>query len=1068
MKNYFLLPIAVAGSLFSSAQSPTSPALGFNVFLEKDAKVVTNETEGPFACGRDLTLAGSYNVSTNYTGSYMVGLNKITLLVGGKVNYQSGSGLQVNSNGYVKIGDSTGSCAWYKDLLGLLSPMRITPGVNYNATTRINLQASSLLLGVSALLNPVFQNNLVNFGTAFDKMKTSALSMAACVDNAVVTNPNGAVIPHVGLPSQIKITLNAGVNILNIKGSDLNNVQNCTYNNQPSATKVLIVNVDAAGSFDWNVWNQAGIGFTNCPYILYNFYNCNALNIKGSSTIEGTVFAPYADIVKTVNQANIEGQIIGQSYHHGGGENHYAPFIPNIAGCIANTIASFSVNELIQCSNSNAFQFNNLCTGTGPLSCIWDFGDGTTSALLNPVKSFTTPGTYTVKLRVSALGGLDSIVKTVTVLAAPVGGCLVNKAVQELTGNSFIFTTTASLLNNTFQWLFGDGTTSLLPNPVKTYLATGPYNVIQVTTNINGCRDTIRLIVTVASDSVGSGNGGGLESESLGDLVSKRDFGRIKNSVDMRMNYSNAPLFAATPVTSVLAKRSGLISLSEMIPAGLQPGDELRVSSPTELTQITKALEVLSVDYTRNNQAKAVVLGIKTKDKPYSHTKYICDRLRGAKLLSVNNITIKGYNFVRFIMMQDDGTVEFGTSFVAGYKQSRNSYSLQTNWLLSEYKGDDTLYTFQVWATQPDYTDKLVGDIIDKLNGSMTVEQLNAVVIPSLYVTRGFREKENLVLYINNTGPAVKGKLVMEQQLHEQAGYTELQKEFDIASGENMVYKIPVNDGYEYDAALYVNDSVLADKIYMADGNWSLDYDKNITTINEFKTGNDEARTYSANEYSVYRNVSLKANSNDYLILFKGINQGNMSTDLGAYESVRFKAKGKGSVQVTLSRDSFIQWQSQYKATLQLTENKTEFTIPFSEFKSYNISSPFKPVDVRMISFTFAAQSSARENFEMEVGEIAFIKTVSGLKQAGNDNSGIGVYPNPNNGLFHLNFTLHKAESVQVIVSDILGKVIYTTLVPSATGLNNIQLHVPEAKGLVFIAVKGQGIHMATRVMVTE
>lgn len=1068
MKNYFLLSMFAACSFFCSAQSPTSPALGFNVFLEKDAKVVTNETDGPFACGGDLTLAGSYNVSTNYTGSYMVGLNKVTLLVGGKVNYQSGSGLQVNSNGYVKIGDSTGSCAWYKDLLGLLSPMRITPGVNYNATTRINLQATSLLLGVSALLNPVFQNNLIDFGTAFNKMKTSALSMAACIDNAVITNANGGTIPHTGLPSQIKISLNTGVNILNIKGSDLNSVQTCTYNNQPSATRVLIVNVDAAGSFDWTVWNQAGIGFTNCPYILYNFYNCTALNIKGSSTIEGTVFAPYADIVKTVNQANIEGQIIGRSYHHGGGKNHYAPFIPNIAGCIANTIASFSVNELIQCSNSNIFQFTNLCTGTGPLSCIWDFGDGTTSTLLNPVKSFATPGTYTVKLRVSALGGLDSIVKTVTVLAAPVGGCFVDRAVQELTGNNFIFTTTASLLNNSFQWLFGDGTTSLLPDPAKTYAATGPYNVLQVTTNINGCRDTIRLTVIVASDSVGSGNGGGLESESLGDLVSKRDFGRIKNSIDMRMNYSNAPLFAATPAASVLGKKGGLISLSEMIPAGLQQGDELRISTPTDLIQITKALEVVSVDYTRNNRAKAVVLGIKTKDKPYSHTKYICDRLRGAKLLSVNNITIKGYNFVRFVMMQDDGTVEFGTSFVAGYKQSRNTYSLQTNWLLSEYKGDDTLYTFQVWATQPEYTNQLVGDIIDKLNSSMNLEQLNTVVIPSLYVTRGFREQENLVLYITNTGPAVKGKLVMQQQLHEDGDYTELQREFDIASGENLVYKIRVNDGYEYDANLYIHDSVLADKIYMADGNWSLDYDKSITTINEFKTANDETRTYSLNEYSVYRNVSLKANSNDYVILFKGINQGNMSTDLSSYESVRFRAKGTGSVQVTLSRDSIIQWQSQYKASVSLTKEETEFNIPFSEFKSYNISSPFNPVDVRMISFTFAAQSSTRENFEMQVGEIAFIKTSSGLKQADKSSSILGAYPNPNNGVFHVSFISPKTEPVQIEVSDMLGRLIYTTVVSSVGGENNVQLHIPETKGLVFVSVKSQSVNAATRVLITK
>jgi LruC domain-containing protein len=79
------------------------------------------------------------------------------------------------------------------------------------------------------------------------------------------------------------------------------------------------------------VWNQAGLAFQNCPYIIYNFYNTTNLQIEGNSTIEGTILAPFAEITKTANQSNIEGQVIGLSFNHGGGANRYSVYMPKLA-----------------------------------------------------------------------------------------------------------------------------------------------------------------------------------------------------------------------------------------------------------------------------------------------------------------------------------------------------------------------------------------------------------------------------------------------------------------------------------------------------------------------------------------------------------------------------------------------------------------------------------------------------------------------------------------------------------------------------------------------------------------
>ncbi len=498
-KQTALLAFLLFSTLYAYSQSPTAPASGFNVFLEKGATFTNNETEGPVAMGGNLTIGASYQVSTNYTGTYTVNGVKVTLLVGGKVIYSGGNSLQVNQNGYVKIGDSTGSYVWYKDNNNAYSPIRITPGSNYNSAPKISLSANSQALGVSASNNPVFQSNLIDFSSAFTTMKYRSASISTCTDNTLLFNSLGLpLLLHTLLPSQVKVTLATGINYLNLSGTDMNAVQNFTFNNQPDATHILIVNVNAPGTFNWNVWNSGGIGGSNTPYILYNFYNTTTLNIQGNGAVEGTVFAPYADITKTANQANIEGQVIAQSYIHNGGENHYFPFSPTVNGCAAKPAASYTINNTPQCLGGNSFLFTNSSTGGSNLSYSWSFGDGGTSTVQHPSKTYASAGTYTVKLVVTGAGGKDSVSKTVIVSSATASaGFSVNDTSQFLLGNAFSFATAGSTTGNTYQWSFGDGTYSTDINPIKSYLSVGTYQVKQLVKTSGGCKDSITKTVSV-------------------------------------------------------------------------------------------------------------------------------------------------------------------------------------------------------------------------------------------------------------------------------------------------------------------------------------------------------------------------------------------------------------------------------------------------------------------------------------------------------------------------------------------------------------------------------------------
>ena len=481
-----LLALFLLVSPNAKSQNPTAPALNFNVFLQKGATLINNETEGPVAMGGDLTLSqNSYQVSTNYTGTFTVNGVKVTLLIGGHVNFNGGNGLTVDQNGYVKIGDCGSSKTWYTDQNNAYSPIRITPGQDYNGSPRINLQANSQQLGVSASNNPVCQGGLIDFDAAFTTMKATSSSISACTDNCNLTNSNGNPIPHTGLPNQVKINLNAGINTLNLLGSDMNNVQDFIYNNHPDASHILVINVNAPGTFNWSVYNSGGIGFGECPYILYNFYNTTTLNIQGNGAVEGTVFAPYADIVKTSNQANIEGQIIAQSYIHNGGENHYPPFNANIPGCGTNSCSikvSGTKND-ITCHDSNNGSIDITVSGNnGTVTYLWNDGATTEDRTNLPSGSYSVTATDAAKCSVSSSGFTISNSSAISV-----SGSVIN--VTTVGGSNGSITLTVSGGTGSYTYLWNDGVTS----KDRTGLSAGSYSV--TVTDEKGCTKTTNFIV---------------------------------------------------------------------------------------------------------------------------------------------------------------------------------------------------------------------------------------------------------------------------------------------------------------------------------------------------------------------------------------------------------------------------------------------------------------------------------------------------------------------------------------------------------------------------------------------
>ena len=148
--------------------------------------------------------------------------------------------------------------------------------------------------------------------------------------------------------------------------------------------------------------------------------------------------------------------------------------------------AAFTSNKSIGCApllvnfTNSSSNFNN---------CMWYFGNTNTSAANNPTTVFTAPGIYTVNLIVFGSNGqIDSSSQTITVVDNPVSDFSVSQTTGCALDNSFQFTNT-SVNAISYIWDFGDGTSSLDPNPAHTYINAGTYNVKLIATSLYGCQD---------------------------------------------------------------------------------------------------------------------------------------------------------------------------------------------------------------------------------------------------------------------------------------------------------------------------------------------------------------------------------------------------------------------------------------------------------------------------------------------------------------------------------------------------------------------------------------------------
>ena len=134
--------------------------------------------------------------------------------------------------------------------------------------------------------------------------------------------------------------------------------------------------------------------------------------------------------------------------------------------------------------NGKSYTFISSSTiASGNMSYFWDFGDSTSSTLINPTHTYKTSAIYPVELSVvSDLGCTTKRNYTVNIVSSDSSivnpKFTINKSNQCINGNNFNFTNQTNLSQSqSSYWEFGDGTTAYTINANKTYANAGVYTV---------------------------------------------------------------------------------------------------------------------------------------------------------------------------------------------------------------------------------------------------------------------------------------------------------------------------------------------------------------------------------------------------------------------------------------------------------------------------------------------------------------------------------------------------------------------------------------------------------------
>ncbi len=185
---------------------------------------------------------------------------------------------------------------------------------------------------------------------------------------------------------------------------------------------------------------------------------------------------------------------------------------------------NFTVEDALQCEPFPA-QFINYSFAETSIQYFWDFGDGNTSNVENPLNIYTTAGSYPVTLTIVTTAGCpDTLTLTkqdlIIVHPSPTADFSLTPSETDICNSEITFIDHSSLAQEYF-YSFDDSIfVSSESNPTHLYLTSGMHRPMQIVTTEFGCKDTSYQYVyiepfTIYAPNTITVNGDGINEEFL-------------------------------------------------------------------------------------------------------------------------------------------------------------------------------------------------------------------------------------------------------------------------------------------------------------------------------------------------------------------------------------------------------------------------------------------------------------------------------------------------------------------------------------------------------------------------
>ncbi len=226
-------------------------------------------------------------------------------------------------------------------------------------------------------------------------------------------------------------------------------------------------------------------------------------DVLGSSNATSKVrwsFDNFGSLVKG-------GKIISKGFSKRGSHPVYA-IVSDVNGCRDTVMAevkvfapktNWAVDSNLGCAPLLVNFFDSTQSDTNIVSWEWQFGDGTTSSIRNPIKTFTSNrnASFSIKLKVTDTLGCIGVFRRSKYIQIKKPRAKFTIGNQEhCLGDSLQLTKVPGYYAQ-YLWGFGDGSQSTVKNPSKSFSNAGLFLIDLVVTDKFGCADSFSSLLPV-------------------------------------------------------------------------------------------------------------------------------------------------------------------------------------------------------------------------------------------------------------------------------------------------------------------------------------------------------------------------------------------------------------------------------------------------------------------------------------------------------------------------------------------------------------------------------------------